>query len=164
MSLTYIFLQLKYSPWIFLPDFQVCLGVEICRQLLDEGEQHRLMQGAVGLAEQLLGVDLLAQLDDQQQVRGGKRLLEGFVELALVHEVENGGELRLRVDARLGRLGSGVQVRGMFAQRTAYRFGHRLTRRANDIFLHANGKLFALVSLNFESIIQCIVFEEEPQV
>lgn len=124
----------------FSPDFQVRLWVEICRQLLDEWEQHGLMQGTVGLAEQFLWVDLLAQLDDQLQVRGGQRLLEGFVQLALVHEVEYGGELCLWVDAWLRSLRSRVQVWGMFAQRPAYRFGHRLAGWANDVFLQTGKK------------------------
>jgi hypothetical protein len=123
------------------PDFQVGLRVEICRQLLDEREQHWLMQGAVGLAEQLLGVDLLAQLDHQQQVGGRERLLERLVQLALVHKVENGRQLRLRVDARLRRLRPRVQVGGMFAQRAAYRFTYRLARCAHHVFLQAEAKI-----------------------
>jgi len=111
------------------------------------------MKGAVGLAEQLLGVDLLAQLDHQQQVRGRERLLERLVQFALVHQVENSRQLRLRVDARLRRLGPRVQVGGMFAQRAAHRFTHCLARRANHVLLQAEAKLECLFLLQSQNTI-----------
>jgi hypothetical protein len=51
-----------------LPDFQIGVGAKVSRELLNEGEQNWLLQRGSALAEQLLGIDPFAQLDDKLQV------------------------------------------------------------------------------------------------
>lgn len=51
------------------PDLELGARGEVGGQLLDQRQQHRLAQGAWRLAEHLLGVDGLAHVQNQVQVR-----------------------------------------------------------------------------------------------
>lgn len=63
------------------------VGAHVGRKLLDEREQHRLLQ--VARIEDLLQVRLLQRELDQRQVVGDERLVEGLVHLALADQVPN---------------------------------------------------------------------------
>jgi len=58
------------------PDLELGAGGEAGGELLDERQQHGLAEGARVLPEHLLGVDGLAHVEDQVQIRR-RQSLEG---------------------------------------------------------------------------------------
>ena len=58
-------------------------------ELLDEGEEDGLGQGAGGRVEYVLGGHLLAQVEDEGEVGGRESRLEGPVQLLRLHQALN---------------------------------------------------------------------------
>ena len=63
----------------YTPNLELKAVVEVDGQLLDEGEQHGLREGAGALVEHFLQVHLLAEEHHQVEVGGRESQLEGRV-------------------------------------------------------------------------------------
>ena len=63
------------------PDLELHLITQVNRQLLDEGEEHRLGEGARSLVEHILRCHLLTEEEHQVEVRGREGQFKGTVDV-----------------------------------------------------------------------------------